>query len=311
VGPDLSAELDQLLSSNAFAAPEPILFAEDPFFTHLDAGSVAEPLPPDGDPFKIFEAGFNPVLQANPSAPLEQVIESPQEKMSRLSVSHISLFFFFLSLDTSSRNKFLVHRTQFGFVLPAHKISALMAGDLSGTIVHPVLVHVCHLWGFMLDYYERTNTWTYASDKNGDEAVQMRLILGSLAGMLGPAPNTVTTLMTYLSVSIYFFHKQVFERAQEFLTVTSDIASKNDLDLAALAKVPAETEDNGGTYSMLPLDDAGELRSAYSHLIYIGLAAKVVLTTPSAIDPRLLDKFDLLMACFLIFRSSASKLINT
>ncbi|KAJ7891251.1 hypothetical protein B0H14DRAFT_1071184 [Mycena olivaceomarginata] len=145
MGPDLSAELDQLLSSNAFAAPEPILFAEDPFFTHLDAGSVAEPLPPDGDPFKIFEAGFNPVLQANPSAPLEQVIESPQEKMSRL------------------RNKFLVHRTQFGFILPAHKISALMAGDLSGTIVHPVLVHVCHLWGFMLDYYERTNTWTYAS----------------------------------------------------------------------------------------------------------------------------------------------------
>ncbi|KAJ7891253.1 hypothetical protein B0H14DRAFT_3855060 [Mycena olivaceomarginata] len=234
VGPDLSAELDQLLSSNAFAAPEPMLFAEDPFFTHLDAGSVAEPLSPDGDPFKIFEAGFNPVLQANPSAPLEQVIESPQEKMSRL---------------------------------------ALMAGDLSGTIVHPVLVHVCHLWGFMLDYYQRTNSWTYAPDKNSDEAVQMRLILGSLAGMLGPAPNTVTTLMTYLSVSLYFFHKQ------------------NDLDLAALAKVPAETEDNGGTYSMLPLDDAGELRSAYSHLIYTGLAAKVVLTAPS--DTRVTNNADI------------------
>lgn len=188
---------------------------------------------------------------------------------------------------------FLAKRFQFGFALPSHKLSALTSGDLSGTVVHPVLVHVCHLWGYMLDYYERNGTWTYAPDENGDEVAQMRLILGGLAGMLGPAPNPVTAVMTYLSVSLYFFHKSDFSRGQEFLTVAGDTVLKNDLDLAALANVP----EGKGAFSIHPLDDAGELRSVFSHLIYTATAAEVVLTAPTMIDIRLLDKFYLLMVC--------------
>jgi hypothetical protein len=191
---------------------------------------------------------------------------------------------------------FLAKRSQFGFALPAHKLCAITTGDLSGTVVHPVLVHVCHLWGYMLDYYERNHTWSYGPDKNGDEVAQIRLILGSLAGMLGPAPDPVTTMMTYISVSLYFFHKNDFSRAQEFLTVAGDTAMKHDLDLAALASAPTG-EDDKNMFSILPLDDAGELRSTFSHLIYVAVSAQVVLSLPPVIDTRLVEKFDLLMVC--------------
>ncbi|KAF8191558.1 hypothetical protein K438DRAFT_895670 [Mycena galopus ATCC 62051] len=268
IAPELSAELDQLLSSNAFATPEPVLFDRDPFLDNLGL----EPFTPDEDSSDVFE---NPVMQAEASGSIRQV-ESLEEKLLRL------------------RNMFLVRRAQLGFILPAHKLNALVAGDLTGTIVHPVLVHVCHLWGYMLDYYLQNHTWTYAPDKNGDEVAQMRLILGSLRGMLGHPPDPLTSLMAYLSLSLYFYHKDDFGRGQEFLTVAGDLAFKHDLDLAALANIPIDVDDTG-TYSIIPVDDAGELRSSFSHLIYTAMAAEVVLKSPPFIDVRLLDKFDLLM----------------
>ncbi|KAJ7118920.1 hypothetical protein C8R44DRAFT_789641 [Mycena epipterygia] len=256
VGPDFSAELDELLSSNYLVKD---LFLEDP--ASLSDMVAPDPFP---NPFNYPE----PVYGA--------LVEAPADKMLRL------------------RKMFLSKGSQIGFMLPAHKLSAIAAGDMSGKVVHPVLVHVCHLWGYMLDYQQQNNTWTYAPDNNSDEVAQMRLVLGSLAGMLGPAPNPVTTLLTYFSVSLYFFHKGDFNRGQEFLTVASNTAMTHDLDLAALANIPVEGE-NKGMYSLYPLTDADELRSAYSHLIYLGTSAQVVLTAPPVIDPRLLEKFDLLM----------------
>ncbi|KAJ6497104.1 hypothetical protein C8R47DRAFT_332802 [Mycena vitilis] len=273
VGPDLSAELDQLLSSNALGAPGHALFDRDPF---LDASTVATPLS-DAETFGFLETTFSCADTETEMAcnTVPQPVESSAEKMTRV------------------RKVFLARRAQYGLVLPANKIHALTIGDLSGTVVHPVLVHVCHLWGYMLDYYESNNSWTYAPNANGDEVAQMRLILGSLAGMCGPAPNAVTTVITYLSVSLYFFHKNDFSRGQEFLTVAGDTVVKHDLDLEALANLPCKGNDGG--FSIHPLDDAGEIRSAFSHLVYTAIDAQLVLTAPPLIDTRLLDKFDLLM----------------
>ncbi|KAJ7778707.1 hypothetical protein DFH07DRAFT_795692, partial [Mycena maculata] len=281
VGPDLSAELDHLLSSNSLVPPEPMLLEKDPFIG--SSGDVTTPSSLPEDPFSYLESVYEPVspygllsaVAPDPVPPLT-VAESPAEKKFRL------------------RKLFLSKRIQFGLTMPAHKLNALANGDLSGTDVHPVLVHVCHLWGYMLDYYERNHTWIYAPDSNGDEVAQMRLILGSLNGMLGPTPDPVTSLMTYISLSLYFFHKCDFSRGQEFLTVAGNTVIAHDLDLAALAHVPTEGEHKG-IYSIDPFSDADQLRAAFSHLIYLAVNAQVVLAAPPAIDTRLIDKFDLLM----------------
>ncbi|KAJ6606319.1 hypothetical protein DFH09DRAFT_1119816 [Mycena vulgaris] len=272
VGPDLSAELDQLFSTNPLDAPEPIL---------IDNGQAAiRPMVLE-EPFNFLGIEYNPSrtqspLSMTPPPPVIQVVETPAEKLFRL------------------RQTFLARGLQYGFTLSADKLSALANGDLSGNVVHPVLVHVCHLWGYKFDYYEQNRTWAYAPDKNGNEVAQMRLILGALAGMLGPAPNPVTTTLTHLSVALYFFHKGDISRGQEFLSVASTTAMTHDLDLAALTNVPAEEEDKG-LYSIHPLSEADELRSVFSHLVYVGVSAPVVLSAPPIVDSRLLEKFDLLM----------------
>ncbi|KAJ7084786.1 hypothetical protein B0H15DRAFT_847580 [Mycena belliarum] len=273
VGPDLSAELDQLLSTNLPPVPEPVIF--DMLSPNGSDSSRPTSIRREEKPFNYLET-FNTPTQMTPPSPAIPIVESTSDKLFRL------------------RKLFLAKRLQFGFVLSAAKLSAITNGDLSGNIVHPVMVHVAHLWGYMFDYYERNGTWTYAPDKNGDEVAQMRLILGALAGMLGPAPDPVASLITYLSVALYFFHKADFSRGQEFLSVASNTAMTHDLDLAALANVP-HNDGPKGLYSMHPISDADELRSAYSHLIYCGVSAQVVLSAPPALDARLLEQFDLLM----------------
>ncbi|KAJ7144927.1 hypothetical protein C8R43DRAFT_1013515 [Mycena crocata] len=275
VGADLSAELDQLLSSTSVVPPQHAVFEKDPYLNDLVSPIMGVPSQVE-EPFDFTEGGYNPAVEQSPIFPAVQVVESPAEKLLRL------------------RKLFLSKRLQFGFILSTRKLEALIVGDDSGVSVHPVLIHVCHLWGYMFDYYERAHTWTYAPDKNGDEVAQMRLILGSIAGMLGPPPDAVTTLLTYVAVSLYFFHKADFSRGQEFLLVASNTAITHDIDLAALTSVSSEN-DIKGMYSIDPLNDADELRSVFSHLIYVAVSAQVVLTAPSVIDPRLLEKFDLLM----------------
>ncbi|KAJ7067211.1 hypothetical protein C8F01DRAFT_1120649, partial [Mycena amicta] len=186
---------------------------------------------------------------------------------------------------------------QFGFVLSAHKLRAVMLGDMSASVVHPVLVHVCHLWGAMLDYCETNQTWTYATGKHGDEVRHMQLVLGCIAGMLGPPPDAATMLMAYLSLSLYFFHKQDFGRGQDFLELACDTALCNNMDMAVLASTPINDRGagQGGMYSLLPLTEADELRSVYSKLIWVALSSKIVLGTPYEIDQRLLAAFERLV----------------
>ncbi|KAJ7042070.1 hypothetical protein C8F04DRAFT_1297544 [Mycena alexandri] len=137
-------------------------------------------------------------------------------------------------------------------------------------------------------------TWTsfLPPIQRGDEVEQMRLILGALAAMSGPPPDPLTTIIAYLGLSSYFFHKNDFHRGQEFWTLASDTVLKHDLDLALTVPI---VENETTTYSLHPLTDASELRSAFSNLIFLALDVELVLAVPPIIKPRLLDQFDLLM----------------
>ncbi|KAJ7184479.1 hypothetical protein C8R46DRAFT_461311 [Mycena filopes] len=271
VGTELSTGLDVLLSSNPAVVPEP--FNHHSSHENMARSSMAALLRDDDPRFNCLETGFNSTVQL-PSGLDPPVVESSEEKMLRI------------------RKLFLARGFQFGLALAPQKLAALAAGDLSGAVVHPVLVHVSQLWGYMLDYCERNHTWAYLPDDSGDEAEQMRLILGALAGLIGPPLDPVTAVITYLSISLYFYHQNDFRRGQEFLGVANDTILKHDLDLAVLTVPVVEDE---AAYSILPLNSANELRSAFSHVIYAALDAQLVLGVPLTIEPRFLDKFDLLM----------------
>ncbi|KAJ7230929.1 hypothetical protein C8J57DRAFT_188143 [Mycena rebaudengoi] len=179
---------------------------------------------------------------------------------------------------------------QYGFSLSLKKLNAITKGDMTGLVVHPVLVHVCHLCGYYLDFPKQNGTLVEIEE----ESTYMRLIQGSLNGMFGPAPNPVTSLITYMTVSVHFFHKGHVDRGQELLVAASKTALEHDMDLACFGNIDSDEINHG--FSVFPSNDADELRAAFSHLIYLGTVTHLLLKTPSVVDARLMDKFSLLMS---------------
>ncbi|KAF7294570.1 hypothetical protein MIND_00993500 [Mycena indigotica] len=267
-----SVQLDEMFAAHSPPPPTSRMY--------FDARNISTPSAVGPPPvYMADDSELDYSYQAiSPSTSLPPASETLEEKMLRL------------------RKKFLAKRLQFGFVLPAHKFQAIVHGDLSGTVVHPVLVHLCHLWGAMLDYCETHQTWTYATDRNGDEVMHMRLVLGGIEGMLGPPPDLSTRVLVHLSLSLYFFHKQDFQRGQEFLSIAGQAALENDMDLAVLNSTPINDGNSGsGMYSLLPITEADELRSVFSKLIWVGLSSKIVIGTPYDIDQRLVSSFERLL----------------
>ncbi|KAJ7243933.1 hypothetical protein C8J57DRAFT_1476917 [Mycena rebaudengoi] len=178
------------------------------------------------------------------------------------------------------RALFLQVAPQYGFSLSLKKLDAIAKGDMTGLVVHPVLVHVCHLWGYFLDFLKQNGTMVgFEIEK---ESTYMRLIQGSLTGMFGPAPNPL------------LFRRGLLNRGQEFLAAASKAALEHDMDLACLGNVYSEKIDQG--FSVFPNNDDDEMRATFSHLIYLRTAAHLGVRCPLLVDARLVDTFNLLMS---------------
>ncbi|KAJ7272882.1 hypothetical protein C8J57DRAFT_260988 [Mycena rebaudengoi] len=189
------------------------------------------------------------------------------------------------------RSLFLQMAPSYGFSLSQKKLDAIAKGDMTGLVVHPVLVHVCHLCGYLFDLLKQTGTSRFEIE---EESTYMRLIQGSLDGMLGPAPNPVTTILTYTTVSLYFLKKVQLERGQEFLAAAGKTAFDHDIDLACLGNVHSDEINHG--FSVFPGNDADEMRAVFSHLIYVATVFHLLVKNTPIVDARLVDKFRLLMS---------------
>ncbi|KAJ7272907.1 hypothetical protein C8J57DRAFT_1506486 [Mycena rebaudengoi] len=190
------------------------------------------------------------------------------------------------------RALFLQACPQYGFNLSLKKLDAIAKGDMTGLVVHPVLVHVCHLFGYLLEFLNQTGSVVRFGAE--EESTYMRLIQGSLDGMFGPTPDPVTSILTYTIVSAYFFRKMLFDRGQEFLAAASKTALEHDIDLACLENV--YSDERNFEFSVFPSNDADEMRAVLSYLIFVGTVVHLNVKTPLAVDARLVDKFNLLMS---------------
>ncbi|KAJ7272915.1 hypothetical protein C8J57DRAFT_262174 [Mycena rebaudengoi] len=286
LGPGVLNELDQL----GFASDPVPLIREDAVLNELDqlgftsdpvplttiredtkavaSSSKAEPSEPtflESDSFDLLpvtlvhDAVGNPDLGDSLDAVAVRT-ETEEEKLFRL------------------RALFLQAAPQYGFSLSEKKLDAIAKGDMTGLVVHPVLVGTAVHFGAE------------------EESKYMRLIQGSLDGRFGPTPNPVTSLITYTTVSTYFFKKTRLDRGEEFLAAASKTVLEYDMDLACLGGVFSDKIDQGEGFSVFPSNDADEMRAAFSHLIFVGSVVHILVKSPLVVDARLMDKFSLLMS---------------
>jgi hypothetical protein len=75
-----------------------------------------------------------------------------------------------------SRKLFLDHSWQYGLNVTPEKRDALSRGDTSGIIVHPVLVDVCQLLGYLLANHASSETWVYFQGQTDGKAEQALII---------------------------------------------------------------------------------------------------------------------------------------
>ncbi|KAJ7272910.1 hypothetical protein C8J57DRAFT_1715239 [Mycena rebaudengoi] len=275
---DVLNELDQLDSTSD---PIPLTIRED-------AEAVAssnEAGPSDPTPLKPVSFDLAPVTSGDPNLDvslgvvpnLDVRTETEEEKLFRL------------------RDLFLQVAPQYGFSLSQKKLDAIAKGDMTGLAVHPVLVHVCHLFGYLLEFLQQTGSLICFGAE--EEPTYMRLIEGSLNGMFGPTPDPVTSTLTYMTVSCYFFRKAQVDEGQKWLASASTTALEHDMDLACLENVDSdETLDQVQGFSVFPINDADEMRAVLSYLIFVGTVVHLLVKNPLVVDVRLVDKFSLLMS---------------
>ncbi|KAJ7272858.1 hypothetical protein C8J57DRAFT_1715203 [Mycena rebaudengoi] len=291
-------ELEKLLYQAKQKTPDILDYQLDPgVLNELDQlGSASDPLHLAIPSREDAEAGpsSDPILKPDSSEllPVTLVHKNPNLGDSLDVVSNLGV-----RAETEEEKLFrlralLLQRAPTrGFSLSLRKLDAIAKGDMSGLVVHPVLVHLCHLWGHFLDFQKQTGT--SARFEVEQELIYMQLIQGSLNGMFGPTPNPVTSLLTYLSLSIYFSQKGQLDRGQEFLAVASKTALEHDIDLACLGNVYTHKMDQ--KFSVFPTNDDDEIRAAFSYLIYVGTGTRLLVKNSLVVPARLVDTFSLLM----------------
>ncbi|KAJ7267150.1 hypothetical protein C8J57DRAFT_1510260 [Mycena rebaudengoi] len=280
LSPEVLIELDQLGSTSELAAP--LTIRENAEVASSNDAGPSDPIFLTADSFDLLPVTMVRDTVGNPNlgdsldvvSNLGVTPESEEKKLFRL------------------RALFLQTAPQHGFSLSQKKLDAIRKGDMTGLVVHPVLVHVCHLWGYLLDFLSRSQI--VVGYEIEEESTQMDLIQRSLNGMFGPAPNPVTSILTYITLSIYFQKQVQLDRGREFLAAASKTALDHDIDLACLGNISSDETNHG--FSVFPTNDADEMRAIFSHLIYVGTSLHLTVTgAPQVVDARLVDKFSLLM----------------
>lgn len=184
---------------------------------------------------------------------------------------------------TSSRNLFLNHYWQYGLNVTEEKRDALSRGDISGLLVHPILVNVSQLLGCQLA--NRLQLHSSQSRMHGREAEQALLIFD----MLHSEENLLdlTTAM------------QVYNLLGVYHALNGNIVMYSELVHKLGALLLQNLDESLALDLGCPEALAQETRSAFSAIIFLDLSLCLELKAPPMLQPSLLATFRRLAASSL------------
>ncbi|KAJ6576883.1 hypothetical protein DFH09DRAFT_1361261 [Mycena vulgaris] len=191
------------------------------------------------------------------------------------------------------RNLFLDHSWHYGLDITTEKRDAISRGDKSGAIVHPMLVNVSQLVGYLIASHSQSETWVYLQDPTFGEAMHASRIFNILYSS-ADALDPVTTIQVYSLFALYYAAKgnvamfaQLFDRLGGL--VVRNLAVLGFEDILTLKPLSESSLD-------LSPSPTPEVRSAFSGMMWLELGRSVVLKLPPILDPLILIKFRQLAA---------------
>ncbi|KAJ7626861.1 hypothetical protein FB45DRAFT_920225 [Roridomyces roridus] len=187
------------------------------------------------------------------------------------------------------RQLFLLHRIQHGFNLPAYRLEAISKGVATPNVIHPILIYVCQLTGYMLARHLHNNTWLHLPGRSPGEVEQTRLVLISLT-TLGTMACPTAYVQTCNLLSLYFSNKGDLARAREILIKGNDMAIDHDVHKFVLKPPSAEEAGHTG-FKITPPNHEAEVQATLSQGIYLDISFNLILGVPRVVDPRLDEAF--------------------
>ncbi|KAI0748054.1 hypothetical protein C8Q80DRAFT_1169835 [Daedaleopsis nitida] len=175
------------------------------------------------------------------------------------------------------RGTFAAHAAQYGCLLSWDKMQAIIAGDISGKVVHPAFTYIAQLHGCYLWQHERHMTNLYPDVE--DE--QLQYLLGSLDDI-----NPVSELQIRYILACYFLVKQQMDYGEQQLVIAADLVRRHRLaypakvePLAFLQDLPEATEDET------------ELITALSHMLYLDRVSSFIFHVNTRMDRSFNEAF--------------------
>ncbi|KAK7455758.1 hypothetical protein VKT23_010790 [Stygiomarasmius scandens] len=184
---------------------------------------------------------------------------------------------------------FLNHNLQLGLSLTQIKVDALRAGDLSGQIIHPILVHISHLWGCLFSQPDRITP-------SPEEEGYLQSVLELLATMVADQ-DILSYIQAYCLTAVYFYFKLQISTGRDLLLKAIDAVQRRGLDTylsGDLTGFDIPEKFYQGGIPLIALDDTDEERNALLQLLYIDRASEMLLKLPSLLSQQLnevLQKF--------------------
>ncbi|KAF8176613.1 hypothetical protein K438DRAFT_70253 [Mycena galopus ATCC 62051] len=201
-----------------------------------------------------------------------QVDPSPQDRTERFAM----------------RNIFLEHSWQYGLSVTIAKREALSIGDVSGLIVDPILVGICELMGHL---HSQPQGWLTSNTQTATEAELDRFIRNKLESASALGTDPLLCLQAFTLLSLYFAQKEDTHSCQESLVKANNIAVHHAATLG-LEDDPTDVWCPQFDASYLsPHTVSGEVRAAFSFLVYTDIQRGLILDLPSILDPGLMEKF--------------------
>ncbi|KAI0781008.1 hypothetical protein BD413DRAFT_608208 [Trametes elegans] len=166
------------------------------------------------------------------------------------------------------RSVFAEHTRQCGCTLSSAKLQAILAGDVSGTIVHPSFTYIAQLLGCLLWQVQR-HIFVFPHT----EFEQLNLLWAALEDA-----DPVTEIQIRYLLAIYFLLKKQMEDGEEQLSTAVRVALRHRLAF------PVGPDDFDPLSLQEPTPAQVELISTLSHLMYLDRCSALVFRVPERLD---------------------------
>ncbi len=153
-------------------------------------------------------------------------------------------------------------------------MEAILAGDVSGAVVHPAFTYVAQLLGCLFWQMERRMMNMYSSVEREQEQL--------LFGVLDTIDPVGEVQVRYL-LAIYYLFKQQMVEGEEQLVLGADVVRRHNLVF------PTSTDAFDPLQMQEATPDQVELISALSHMLYLDRCSSFVFHVPTRLDKNFDD----------------------